>query len=133
MSQPANTTSSIIPCLRYRNALAMIDWLCEAFGFEKHAVYADGDTVHHAQLAESINPGNATAMATMSSLGSSGLSADQVLAQINRLVDQQAYMLAANDVFYVSALIFLLLIPLVYLTRHTKAGAGSADAAAGAH
>ena len=51
MSQPANTTSTIIPCLRYRNALAMIDWLCEAFGFQKHAVYADGDTVHHAQLA----------------------------------------------------------------------------------
>jgi uncharacterized glyoxalase superfamily protein PhnB len=47
----ANTRSTIIPCLRYRNALAMIDWLCDAFGFEKHAVYADGDTVHHAQLA----------------------------------------------------------------------------------
>jgi uncharacterized glyoxalase superfamily protein PhnB len=40
----------VIPCLRYRNAPAMIDWLCEAFGFEKHAVYADGNTVHHAQL-----------------------------------------------------------------------------------
>jgi len=44
------TVSTIIPCLRYRNALAMIGWLCDAFGFEKHAVYADGDTVHHAQL-----------------------------------------------------------------------------------
>lgn len=50
MSQPATTTATIIPCLRYRNALAMIDWLCDAFGFEKHAVYAEGDTVHHAQL-----------------------------------------------------------------------------------
>ena len=50
MSQPANTTSTIIPCLRYRNALGMIDWLCDAFGFQKHAVYAEGDTVHHAQL-----------------------------------------------------------------------------------
>lgn len=42
--------SSIIPCLRYRDALRAIDWLCEAFGFSRHAVYADGDTVHHAQL-----------------------------------------------------------------------------------
>ena len=33
-----------------RNALAMIDWLCTAFGFTRHAVYADGDIVHHAQL-----------------------------------------------------------------------------------
>ena len=50
MSLAANTTATIIPCLRYRNALRMIDWLCDAFGFEKHAVYADGDAVHHAQL-----------------------------------------------------------------------------------
>ena len=42
--------TAIIPCLRYRDALAMIDWLCRAFGFERHAVHADGDTVHHAQL-----------------------------------------------------------------------------------
>ena len=50
MSLAADTTSTIIPCLRYRDAHAAIDWLCEAFGFRKHAVYADGDVVHHAQL-----------------------------------------------------------------------------------
>ena len=42
--------SSIIPCLRYRDALAAIDWLQRAFGFHAQAVYADGDTVFHAQL-----------------------------------------------------------------------------------
>jgi uncharacterized glyoxalase superfamily protein PhnB len=52
MNTPAkNTVATIIPSLRYRNAVAMIDWLCKAFGFEKHAVYADRNTVHHAQLA----------------------------------------------------------------------------------
>jgi uncharacterized glyoxalase superfamily protein PhnB len=50
MSLAPDTTSTIIPCLRYRDAHAAIEWLCKAFGFEKHAVYADGDTVHHAQL-----------------------------------------------------------------------------------
>ena len=50
MSLAADTTSTIIPCLRYRDAHAAIDWLCKAFGFRKHAVYADGDVVHHAQL-----------------------------------------------------------------------------------
>ena len=50
MAGPADTTATIIPCLRYRDAPAAIDWLCRAFGFERHAVYADGDTVHHAQL-----------------------------------------------------------------------------------
>ncbi|GLQ96618.1 VOC family protein [Dyella mobilis] len=43
--------STIIPCMRYRNAHAAIDWLCKAFGFEKHAVYEDDQgRVVHAQL-----------------------------------------------------------------------------------
>lgn len=46
----ARTVATIIPSLRYRDAHAAIEWLCRAFGFEKHAVYADGDVVHHAQL-----------------------------------------------------------------------------------
>ncbi len=50
MPHAADTTCTIIPCLRYRDALAMIDWLCTAFGFEQRAVYADGEVVHHAQL-----------------------------------------------------------------------------------
>jgi len=49
MSTPTNST--LIPSLRYRNALAAIDWLCRAFGFTRHAVYmGEGDTVAHAQL-----------------------------------------------------------------------------------
>jgi len=41
----------VIPCLRYRDALAMIDWLERAFGFSKQAVYMAGDTtVAHAQM-----------------------------------------------------------------------------------
>ena len=50
MTLAADTTSTIIPCLRYRKAHVAIDWLCNAFGFERHAIYADAETVHHAQL-----------------------------------------------------------------------------------
>jgi len=49
-SHAKQTTATVIPCLRYRDALAMIEWLRKAFGFERHAVHADGDVVHHAQL-----------------------------------------------------------------------------------
>ncbi|MGV3769467.1 MAG: VOC family protein [Sphingobium phenoxybenzoativorans] len=45
--------SPVIPCLRYADAPAAIDFLCAAFGFERHAVYtdeADPSIVHHAQL-----------------------------------------------------------------------------------
>jgi uncharacterized glyoxalase superfamily protein PhnB len=45
------TKSTVIPCLRYRDAVAAIDWLCEVFGFEKQAVYTNPDgSVAHAQL-----------------------------------------------------------------------------------
>ena len=89
-------------------------------------------TLHHTQLSEAINQGNNTATSAMSGLASSGFSTDQVLGQINRIVDQQAYMLATNDIFYASAILFLLLIPLVWLAKPQKGGAGG-DAAAGAH
>lgn len=43
--------SSVIPTLRYRDAPAMIDWLCRAFGFARHAVQEDGaGGIAHAQL-----------------------------------------------------------------------------------
>lgn len=42
---------SVIPGLRYNDAVAMIEWLCRAFGFEKQAVYmGEGGTVAHSQL-----------------------------------------------------------------------------------
>ncbi|WP_339786105.1 VOC family protein [uncultured Imperialibacter sp.] len=42
---------SIIPCLGYINALTAIDWLCDAFGFEKHQVFSeDNGVVSHAEL-----------------------------------------------------------------------------------
>jgi len=44
-------TSTVIPGMRYRDALGMIEWLERAFGFEKHAVYMAGDkVVGHAQM-----------------------------------------------------------------------------------
>lgn len=43
--------STIIPSLRYRDARAMIEWLCKAFGFEKNAVYEEDGVIVHAQLA----------------------------------------------------------------------------------
>ena len=43
--------STIMPTLRYRNAPAAIDWLCQVFGFARHAVYANSDgSIGHAEL-----------------------------------------------------------------------------------
>jgi DHA2 family multidrug resistance protein len=52
---------------------------------------------------------------------------------LSRLVDQQAFMLSANDVFYVSAWLFLALIGIVWLARPVRDAPPAGDAAAGAH
>jgi MFS transporter, DHA2 family, multidrug resistance protein len=90
--------------------------------------------LHHTQLAESVNAGSVATQQVMSGLAASGLSPEQVLGQINRIVDQQAFMLAANDIFYISAILFLALIPLVWLSHpFPSPGGAGGEAAAGAH
>lgn len=101
-------------------------------------VWQDRAALHHAQLAELVNRGSSATNSALAGFQASGMSMEQGLANINRMVDQQAYMLAANDVFWGSSLIFICLIPLVWLARPARAGAPStgpaaADAAAGAH
>ncbi|KQP22515.1 DHA2 family efflux MFS transporter permease subunit [Pseudorhodoferax sp. Leaf267] len=96
-------------------------------------VWESRAALHHAQLSESVQFGSAATQSALQVYQAAGMTAEQALAQINRLVDQQAFMLAANDVFYASAALFMLLIPLVWLTRPQAPAAGAADAAAGAH
>jgi uncharacterized glyoxalase superfamily protein PhnB len=48
----AYVPQNLYPVLRYKDARAAIEFLCEAFGFERHAVYeSDDGGVEHAQLA----------------------------------------------------------------------------------
>jgi DHA2 family multidrug resistance protein len=68
----------------------------------------------------------------MAGLQAQGLSAEKIHALLNRLIDQQAFMLSFNDIFYVSAAIMLALIIVVWLARPIN-GSRTANAAAGAH
>jgi DHA2 family multidrug resistance protein len=56
------------------------------------------------------------------------MSATQALASLDRIVWAQAYALSTDDIFYASALIFVALLPLVWLARRPKrvADAGGA-------
>src|SRR5699024_269944 len=46
-----DTTATIIPGMRYQDAPAAIEWLCNTFGFEKQLVVPNDDgTIAHAQL-----------------------------------------------------------------------------------
>ena len=49
---PKKASTTIVPCLAYRDAAAAIPWLCEVFGFERHAVYeGPGGSIMHAELS----------------------------------------------------------------------------------
>jgi hypothetical protein len=46
-----STNSTVIPCMRYKDVPAAIDWLCDTFGFEKQLIVpGEGNEIAHAQL-----------------------------------------------------------------------------------
>ncbi len=89
-------------------------------------------SLHHAQLVEHVARTNPAATDALGKLGAAGLSPEQSFGFLNQIVNQQAFTMAAVDLFNASAVLLVLLIPLVWLTRPAKSGAGS-GAASGAH
>jgi MFS transporter, DHA2 family, multidrug resistance protein len=90
-------------------------------------------TLHHAQLVEHLTQSDPVAAQAFANLNAGGMGTDQSYALINRLVDQQAFMLSADDIFYVSGLLFLALIVLIWFARPIRGGGGGGAEAAGAH
>jgi len=51
MTLAKETKATVIPTLRYRDAVTAIDWLCATFGFERHLVVpGEAGAIVHAQL-----------------------------------------------------------------------------------
>jgi MFS transporter, DHA2 family, multidrug resistance protein len=88
--------------------------------------------MHHAQLSEAINDGSATAVATIGQMMGSGMSREQALASIDRMVNQQAFTLAVTDIFYLSAVLFFVLVAVIWVARPTM-GTGAGGGGGGAH
>ncbi len=85
--------------------------------------------MHHAHLAEAIHPGSETAMRTLGQLQAAGNTREQALAIVNRLIDQQAFTMAATDLYYLSAGLFVVLIVLVWLAKPQPGAAGGGGGA----
>jgi DHA2 family multidrug resistance protein len=77
-------------------------------------------SLHHAQLAEHISAYDSTSVQALAGLHANGLAAGQGHAVINRMIDQQAFTMSADDLFRLSALVFVLLIGVVWLARPAK-------------
>jgi MFS transporter, DHA2 family, multidrug resistance protein len=97
-------------------------------------LWDDRAAMHHAHLTEPLVAGQGVFAEMLARLQSAGLSSQQALAQVNHLIDQQAYTRAADDIFFGSSVLFMALIGLVWLTRRPARMAGGAAAdAGGAH
>ncbi|HEX3836286.1 MAG TPA: DHA2 family efflux MFS transporter permease subunit [Steroidobacteraceae bacterium] len=94
-------------------------------------------TLHHSQLIEHLTGNSPATTAALAGLQANGLTPQAATAALNRIVDVQAFMLSADDLFYISGLVFLALIMVIWLARPRRPGspgaAGAPAAAAAAH
>jgi len=87
--------------------------------------------LHHANLSEQISLANPTAVQTLADLQHAGQTREQALALMNRMIDQQAFTMAATDLFWLSSMLFVALVALVWFSAPAKAVAGALEG--GAH
>jgi len=83
--------------------------------------------VNHARLVEHVTPFNPLATDYLGRLQSTGLSHDQALAQLDRTVTAQSYLLSTNAVLCVSGMLMLGLLFLIWWARppfSARAGEG---------
>lgn len=91
-------------------------------------------TLHHSHLVEQLPLGDPRYQDLAQQMQARGLDSSQVAGLVNRLIDQQALTRSADDIFLISAGLFLVLILVVWTARPQRQAPGGAAAAdAGAH
>ncbi|WP_298193717.1 DHA2 family efflux MFS transporter permease subunit [Metallibacterium sp.] len=82
---------------------------------------------HHAVLAEHVSLGNPGAVDYIDKVHALGLHGPPGFGLIDTIVNKDAYTLAVNDVFWLFGWLFIVIIPLIWLSRppfNTAAGTG---------
>jgi len=90
-------------------------------------------SVHHATLSEVTYPGNPITDQALAGMQATGQSIEQAYATLERMVTTQAMTMGALDIFHASSIIFLILVPLVWIAKREKKGGAPSAEAAGAH
>jgi DHA2 family multidrug resistance protein len=93
-------------------------------------VWNNRTVLHHERLTEVANTENPAFTHQIDMLRSLlHLDIDAAHRMFDSMLNAQAAMMGLNDIFFMSAVIFLLIIPLIWITRPVKGG-GGADASA---
>ena len=81
---------------------------------------------HHAILTENVSPAHPAATHYLQGLAQGGLSGTRGLGVVDQVLTREALTLAVNDVFWLCALLFLALIPMIWFARPPFGSAGGA-------
>src|SRR5262249_4155018 len=79
--------------------------------------------LHHSQLTEHASPNDPAYLAALQFIQDTlHFTPGQAVAFFEKSLNTQAIMLGLNDIFWISGLIFVAIIPLIWLTRPVRGG-----------
>jgi DHA2 family multidrug resistance protein len=81
------------------------------------SLWSHRGSYHHAAMAEHVTGYSPVAGGYLGQLQASGLPQDAALAQVDHLINVQSYLMATNDILWVSGIMMLVLAPLIWLAR----------------
>ncbi|MCW3479379.1 DHA2 family efflux MFS transporter permease subunit [Neisseriaceae bacterium JH1-16] len=89
------------------------------------------EALHHTQLVEHVNPYNPATVHTLNQFSQAGIDQQPALGMLAREVTRQGYFIGANEIFWACAILFILMIGLVWFAKppFRPAGGGAVDAA----
>ncbi|QOY02223.1 DHA2 family efflux MFS transporter permease subunit [Klebsiella pneumoniae] len=92
-------------------------------------LWTNREALHHAQLTESVTPFNPNAQQIYDQLQGMGMTQQQASGWIAQQITNQGLIISANEIFWISAAIFILLLGLVWFARPPfSAGGGGGGA-----
>ncbi|HXC58791.1 MAG TPA: DHA2 family efflux MFS transporter permease subunit [Steroidobacteraceae bacterium] len=83
---------------------------------------------HYATLTEHITPDSPAWAAYQAQMAQAGITGDAAMASTAQVLNNQALTLGANDVFHIIMVLFILLIPMVWLARGPFRAVGTGGA-----
>ncbi|HDY4895397.1 multidrug efflux MFS transporter permease subunit EmrB [Yersinia enterocolitica] len=89
-------------------------------------LWTQRESMHHSQLTEFVNPFNPNATQMYQDLEKLGMNQQQASAYLAREITNQGLIISANEIFWLSAGVFLLLLALVWFAKppFTSGGGG---------
>ena len=80
-------------------------------------LWTDRESLHHAHLTESVTPYSVNSQEMYSKLEKLGMSHDQASAYLAQQITNQGLIISANEIFWASAGVFLILLVLIWFAR----------------